>query len=154
MIDKPELTRTEAQQTASIHMTVRGVDMPKFMGPAIQELMDTLKAQGITPTGPMYSYHHRMPSDTFDFEVGVPVGQAVKPEGRVRPSQLPAAKVLRTMYHGPYEGLSDGWSAFMAQVKASGHQPQDSFWEFYVSGPESSPDPKNWMTELNRPLVG
>ena len=42
----------------------------------------------------------------------------------------------------------------MAMVKESGENPQDAFWESYVAGPGSSPDPKNWRTELNRPLIG
>ena len=153
MIDEPTIVRTPAQRTASIHLTVPGPEMPKHMGPAIEELMRTLAEQGVKPTGPMFSYHYRMPSDTFDFEVGVPVAQPVKEAGRVRNSELPAAKVLQTTYHGPYEGLADGWSAFMQQISKSGHRPGPGFWERYVSGPESSPDPKNWKTELNRPLV-
>jgi effector-binding domain-containing protein len=153
-LDKPEITRTEKQLTASIHMVVPGPEMPKYMGPAIEELMMTLAAQGIQPSGPMFSYHYRMPSDTFDFEVGVPVSKPVKPAGRVKTFELPASKVIRTTYHGPYEGLADGWMGFMDMVKESGEKAQDSFWESYVAGPESSPDPKNWKTELNRPLVG
>lgn len=154
MIDQPRILHTQVQHTAAIHLTVPGREMPKHMGPAMQELMETLKAQGIKPAGPMYSYHFRMPGETFDFEVGVPVAEAVKPQGRVKPSTLPATKVLRTTYHGPYEQLADGWRAFMEQVDASGETPQPAFWESYVAGPESSPDPKQWRTELNRPLVG
>jgi len=154
VIDEPQVVQTRQQLTASIHLVVPGPEMPEFMGPAIEELMRTLADQGIKPTGPMFSYHYRMPSDTFDFEVGVPVAQEVKPKGRVRSGHLPAEKVLRTTYHGPYDGLADGWRAFMEQVEQSGHEPRPSFWESYVAGPESSPDPANWRTELNRPLVG
>jgi hypothetical protein len=34
-----------------------------------------------------------------------------------------------------------------------GHTPGPDLWERYIAGPESSPAPATWRTELNRPLV-
>jgi effector-binding domain-containing protein len=83
---------------------IPGRDMPKYMDPAIQEIIKRhLTAQGMQTAGPMFSYHHRRPSDTFDFEIGFPVSKAIKPEGRVINSTLPAVKVVRSVYQGPYE---------------------------------------------------
>ena len=61
--------------------------------------------------------------------------------------------VARAVYHGPYEGLAAAWAEFCAWVEAGGHTPAEDLWERYVVGPESSPDPAVWRTELNRPLV-
>lgn len=44
----------------------------------------------------------------FDFEISVPVTSPVAAAGRVKPGQLPATKVARTIYHGPYEGAALG----------------------------------------------
>lgn len=153
MIDTPTIVTTAAQRTAVIHLVVPGPEMPKYMGPAIEELMKTLAEQGIRPAGPMFSYHHRMPSDVFDFEVGFPVDVPVKAQGRVKAGEIPAETVFRTTYRGPYEGLSGGWQAFGKAMKESGRKVADRFWESYAVGPESSPDPKNWRTELNRPVI-
>lgn len=68
-------------------------------------------------------------------------------------SRLPAAKIVRTTYRGDYEGLASAWGEFCAWIKNEGLQVQDSLWESYVVGPVSSPDPTQWCTELNRPLV-
>jgi effector-binding domain-containing protein len=95
-----------------------------------------------------------MDPKVFDFEVGVPVKSAVKPAGRVKPGELPAAKVVRTVYHGPYEGLGDAWGEFNKLIAAEGHKAGPSLWECYVAGPESGPDSSKWRTELNRPLAG
>ena len=70
------------------------------MGPAIAEVMAAVVAQGLAPAGPVFSHHLRMDPDTFDFEVGVPVKAPVSATGRVNASQLPAATVARTVYHG------------------------------------------------------
>ena len=154
MLDKPTLLKVAAQQTAVIHLYVLGREMPKYMHPAMEELAKTLAAQGIKPAGPMFTFHHRMPSEIFDFEVGFPVTEAVKASGRVVPGELPAGDVLRTTYHGPYEGLAEAWREFLEQVAATGREAAPTFWESYAAGPETGTDTSKWRTELNRPLVG
>jgi len=89
----------------------------------------------------------------FDFELGVEVTAPVKSAGRVKPGVLPAAKVARTIYHGPYQGLPGAWGEFVDWMKANGHEQAEDLWEVYSVGPRSSPDPANWRTELNRPLT-
>ena len=154
MIDTPEIAETAAQQTAIIRLTFPRVEIHNVMGPAIGEVFAAVATQGIGPRGPVFSHHLRMDPGTFDFEVGVPVDSSVTPVGRVQPGSFPATTVARTVYHGPYEGLGAAWGEFGAWIAASGRTPAPDLWERYVSGPESSPDPANWRTELNRPLVG
>src|SRR5438309_11896373 len=102
MIERPQITKTAVQQTAVIHLTIPRDQIQSVMGPAICEVMAALSAQGVAPAGPCFSHHFRMHPDTFDFEVGFPVAAPIKAAGRVTPSELPAATVARTVYHGPY----------------------------------------------------
>jgi effector-binding domain-containing protein len=62
--------------------------------------------------------------------------------------------VARTVHHGGYEGLPLAWGKFLAWVADGGHTPAPDLWERYLVGPESSPDPADWRTELNQPLLG
>jgi effector-binding domain-containing protein len=89
----------------------------------------------------------------FAFEIGVPVAAPVAAAGRVKPSRWPAETVARTVYHGDYEGLGPAWGEFQAWIAAEGHTSAPDLWECYVVGPESSPDPADWRTELTRPLI-
>ncbi len=154
MIDTPEITQTQKQLTAYIHVTVPRNEIQLVMGPGITELMSTLAAQGIAPVGPWFTHHRTMDPATFDFEISVPVATPVTESGRVKAGELRAAKVARTVYHGPYEGLGAAWGEFMAWIAAEGHTPAADLWECYLAGPESGPDPSKWRTELNRPLLG
>ena len=106
MLDKPHIVRTQAQATAVIKLTIPRAEIQRVMGPAIAEVMGAIAAQDIAPAGPVFSHHFKITPDTFDFEVGVPVARAVSETGRVKASQLPAATLARTVYHGPYEGLA------------------------------------------------
>lgn len=148
-MDDLQIVDTDEQLTASIHLVIDGPSMPSVMDAAIQELYATVLGQGAEPTGPLFSFHHRRPTDTFDFEIGVTVNTAVAPEGRVHPSILPAVTVARAIYRGPYEGLAGGWQEMMGKVAEANLDTKDRFWECYVKGPMEVPDSADYETELN-----
>lgn len=152
MIDTPQIVQSEALHTAVIRFTIAKHAIQEVMGPAIGEVFATLGAQGLRPAGAVFSYHSRIYPEGWDFEVGVPVPKPVTQSGRVVASQLPARKVARTNYRGGYEGLGAAWGELDAWIAKSKLAAEPSLWEFYAAGPESSPDPKLWRTELNRPL--
>src|SRR5690348_4099239 len=95
MLDEPQIVETKTQPTAVIRLAIPRAEIQKVMGPAIAEVMAAAAAQGVGPTGPVYSHHFKMDPEVFDFEVGVPVSAPIKPTGRVVASQLPAATVAR-----------------------------------------------------------
>ena len=152
MISTPQILQTKAQSAAVIHITVPRREMPKVFGPAVGELMAALAAQGVEPIGAVFAHHLKMSPDSFDFELGVKVAAPVIATGRVKPGELPAAKVARTIYSGPYEGLPSAWGEFNQWLNANGHEQAADLWELYSVGPQSTPDPAQWRTELNRPL--
>jgi effector-binding domain-containing protein len=153
MIDTPNILDASVQHTATIHLTVPRTKMQSVMGPAIQEVMAAVAAQGAVPIGPVFSYHLKLPTDVFDFEVGVPVANVVLASGRVKPSVLPKARVARTIYRGPYEGLGVAWGEFNEWIAGQSLHAAPSLWECYAVGPQAASDPSAWQTELNRPLV-
>lgn len=152
MISPPITVTTEAQPAAVIRLTIPRDEIQHVMGPAIQEVMQAVASQNLTPAGPVFSRHFDMQPDIFDFEVGVPIDGDFTPVGRVYVSELPAATVLQSVYSGPYEGLGEGWGEFMGWIEDNGHTTANGLWERYVTGPETSPDPADWRTELNKPL--
>ena len=125
MSPDPEIVDSPAQRIAVIHLTIPREEIRHAMDPGIQELMATVAAQGIIPTGPWLSHHLRTDPKVFDFEIAVPVPSDVTPKGRVTMSELPAARVARTVYEGPYEGLGAAWSKFDKWVADNGHTPAD-----------------------------
>lgn len=153
VIDVPMVTETTPQLAAAIHLMVPRNEIRSVMGPGLNEIMAAVQSQGIGPTGPWFTHHLKMNSATFDFEICVPVSAPVKPVGRVVSRQIPAVRVARTVYQGPYEQLADGWKAFDSWMAASGHKPAQDLYECYAVGPESSPDASQWRTELRRPLA-
>jgi effector-binding domain-containing protein len=153
MIDTPTIAQTAEQPTAVVHLTIPKDAIRQEMGPAREEVMRALAAQGVTPAGPWFSRHFRIDPAEWDFEVGVPVTAPIAAAGRVRNSALPATRVARTNYRGGFEGLGAGWGEFDAWIAGEGLRHDGSLWESYAAGPESGNDPAGWRTELNRPLT-
>ncbi|MCB0769116.1 MAG: GyrI-like domain-containing protein [Flavobacteriales bacterium] len=149
MISTPEVITTQEQRTAVIHLVIPGQDMPKHIDPAIQEILKVLQEQGLHPIGPMFSYHHRRPSDTFDFELGFPVAKAIMPKGRVVNAVLPAAQVVRAVYVGPYERLAQAWAEMEQWVNGNKYVGTGRFWECYLNDPDEVKSPSEYRTELN-----
>jgi effector-binding domain-containing protein len=152
-ISPPQIIETRAQHTAVIHLTIPRTEMVHVFGPAVQELVAVLTAQGIPPVGSAFAHHLKMSPDTFDFELGFVTPSPVAPSGRVKPGHWPAQKAAHTVYSGPYEGLPAAWHSFLEWMKANGCSLAPDLWEHYVVGPHASPDPADWRTELYRPLA-
>jgi effector-binding domain-containing protein len=153
MIETPQLISSPAQLVAAIHIETSRAGMRQVMGPGISEAMSTVKKQGIGPTGPWFAHHHVMTSGAFSFDICVPVSAPVEATGRVKAWQKPLQMVLRTVHHGPYEGLAGAWHEFGEWVKANGYKTASDFYECYLVGPESSSNPADWRTELSRPMI-
>jgi len=154
MIEEPRIVETTSQMAACIHIEVPRSEIEQVMQPGLRELMETLAEQGIEPTGPRFTHHLRMRPEVFDFNLCVPVEREIAAAGRVQPVLLEAARVARTVYHGPYEGLPEAWGELDAWIREQGLQVRSDLWERYLFGPEAGPDPAGWRTELTRPLAG
>jgi len=153
MIDTPKVVQTTSQLIATVRIETPRSQIQHVMGPGIGEAMAAVQAQGIGPVGPWFAHHLKMDPASFEFDICVPVSAPVAAVGRVKPGQRPAIKIVQTTYRGPYEGLGDAWGEFLAWIEAGGHKTAKDFYECYAAGPESSPNPADWRTELSRPVI-
>jgi effector-binding domain-containing protein len=154
MIETPQIIETTALPMAFLPLKVPASEIRNVMIPGLNEVKAALAAQGVAETGPWFTHHLRKPKDTFEFEICVPVSAPIVAAGRVQPGAWPAMKLVRTVYHGDYSGLGGGWGEFETWIAKTGYKTAEDLWERYLTSMEAGPDPANWRTELNRPLVG
>ena len=152
MLETPELIDVPQQHTAVIRLNIPCEECPQHFGPAVGELFAELERQGIAPAGPLFDHHFSAPDTHFDFEIGVPVSQPVAPNGRVIPSERPAFRAVKAVLVGGYENLPEAWPEFMQWIDDQGLQTATDFWQLFVKGPDSDPDPASYRTELIRAL--
>lgn len=154
MLAFPLILPANPQLTAVVELKVPRKEIGAAIPSALKELKNVVSLQGIGPVGPWFAHHFRMVPDVFDLEVGVPVKGPVVPVGRVKGGKLQTTKVARTTYVGGFEQLPAVWAEFNGWLVENGYKPADDFWESYVVGYDTNPDPAKWVTELNRPVIG
>lgn len=152
-IDKPEIIDATTKPIAALYAKVPAKEIQSQMGQLLKELSDELRNQRIKPTGPWFTHHFHAPGEFFDFEVCFPVESPIKGNGRVKPGEWPATKMVRTTYRGGYHGLGAGWQEFMTEIDTMGLKVSPEIWEVYLVGPDTTNNSDEWRTELNRALV-
>ncbi len=153
LIEAPGIVDVPAQLAAAIHIVVPREDMPKVVGPGLGEIFSTLEAQRIAPAGRWFDHHLRITPESFDFELCVPVAQAVAASGRVVCRELSAMRAAQAVYKGAYEHLGPAWGEFDGWMKANSLVAGPDLFQVFEAGPESSADPAAWRTLLRRPLA-
>jgi effector-binding domain-containing protein len=126
--------------------------MPKVFGPAVQELVAAVQAQGLGFAGPVFAHHLRIVPGRWDFELGVPVSGPVTASGRVQPGVWRAMRAARTVHHGGYESLPGAWPELERWIAENRLAEAEDFFEVYTIAPDRASDPADYRTELIRPL--
>ncbi|WP_353235427.1 GyrI-like domain-containing protein [Diaphorobacter ruginosibacter] len=154
MIEPPEIVDLPLRRvTAMIALRCTREEIHLAMSRGVRELLDAVRAQGASPVAPLFTHHLRRPTDSFDFEIGIPLDHPVAACGRMVPSEWPVMHVARTVHRGRYEELPDAWNAFTQWIAARGLAMTPDLWECYVTGPERGLDARLWRTELIQPLT-
>lgn len=128
--------------------------MEEAFDTTFSELPAALAHRNLAPAGPAFSLHHRMPDDTADFEVGLPLSAPLEtaietPEGlRIEPSWLPGGRAAALSALGGYDRLPEAWAGLLEAVAAAGAEPELPFWEVYVTEPSPEADPESMRTDL------
>ena len=65
---------------------------------------------------------------------------------------LPGGSAAVAVHVGPYERLVDTYEALQAWVLEQGFELAWPMWEYYLSDPQSEPDPATWRTRIVWPV--
>lgn len=129
-------------------------EMSAAFDSTFQALFPALAQAGVNPAGPPFSLHHRAPTDTATFEVGIPVDRPLENPTTtdsgltIKASTLPAGRIARISHLGSYDELGKAWENFLQTVAASGNHLALPFWEVYITEPSPGVDPATMRTDL------
>ena len=118
------------------------------MGEFFGELFAFFGRKGIQPAGPPFAIYHGFSPPQVDMESAVPVLAPVEGEGRVSAGKLPSGKALRAMHIGPYDRLHETYNFMTAYAKEKDLELSPLIWEYYLTDPNTEPDPSKWRTEI------
>ncbi|WP_455834277.1 GyrI-like domain-containing protein [Pseudarthrobacter siccitolerans] len=147
---KVHLTR---QPVAVVRERVRMDSLTDFFGRAFGKVTAAAQLQGAGLAGPPFALYRGTPTDTVDVEAGFPIsGDFAESEGVVS-GTLPETDAFEAIHFGPYDTLQATHGEIQRQMAAEGLTPADTMWEFYLSDPETEPDPAKWQTRVVWPVA-
>ena len=152
-IERPHPGRFGAQSVVFVHVVTPRAEMQAAIHSALTEISAALQVQDVAPSGPWFAHHHKVPTDTFDFDVCFPVKQEVTISGQLQMGAIPETEVVRTAFHGSYDGLPAAWSEFTSWIRTKGYKTREDSFEVYSIGPRETKEPGGWQTDLIAPLV-
>ena len=159
-----EPTEVEVPPTLALQLDRECGSSPHEIKAATESGFDELMAFAGTHrvqfTGPPRSIYTAYGPAGVQFTLAIPVAGAVPAEAsaQVRVADLPGGKTLRFTHTGPYERLSDTYTAITGWMKEHGRMESEAdwmkympMWEEYVGNPDTTP-PEQLVTHIHLPL--
>lgn len=155
----PSIENRGLRHYVGIRRNLRQREIGQELPPLIGRVFAWLASQNIEPTGaPFFRYHVVADEDHLNVEVAVPIDASVdlSKGGEIQPGILPSGDYLVFLHIGSYDKLQAVTRKLKEWASLEGVslcQRPDGTWgariETYLSGPEESPDPANWKTEIS-----
>ncbi len=147
-----EIRQVPRQDTAVMRVRCRPDGIAASMGEALGKVFAAIGRAGATPAGPVFSRYFEFGAETVDFECGAVVTAPFTGEGEVSAGELGGEEAAVGMHVGPYDTLSETYSAMQAWIVSQGRRPASAMWEVYLTDPQQEPDPARWQTEIYWPV--
>ena len=149
----PRMIHTHEQATAVVRETVPMAALTDFFGRAFGAVMGAAQAQGVQLAGPPFALYRGMPTEAVDVEAGFPVNAGFRDADGVATGTLPEADAFEAIHVGPYDTLGTTYGTIQERMREEGLNPSDTMWEYYLSDPETEPDPAKWQTRVVWPVA-
>lgn len=150
---QPKRVHTVEQPTAVVREKVPVQALTEFFGRAFGAVMAAAKEQNVQLSGPPFALYRGMPTATVDVEAGFPVDAGFRGTEGVRTGTLPDAEAFEAAHTGPYDTLEKTYAIIQEHMNSEGCTPSDTMWEYYLSDPETEPDPAKWQTRVIWPIA-
>jgi DNA-binding transcriptional MerR regulator/effector-binding domain-containing protein len=130
-----------------VHMEEMKVVVPR-------NIDQVARAVGMRHTGPPFC---KCPAPDeegyFETEIGWPVPEDVEVEAPFEVGEYPAGTALVMKHVGPYEELGRSYRVMAEELEERGLKPASAPAEWYESDPQQVPDPKDYVTIIEWPVV-
>jgi effector-binding domain-containing protein len=147
MTYKCELVDQPAQPTLSIRTTTSIKELPQELGRAYGAIGQYMAQLGEQPAGAPYAAYFTFDMENMDIEIGFPVGGSLPGEGEIQAGKIPAGKIARCLYTGPYNKIEPAYNALTAYVEEQGHETTGIAYEFYLNDP-GEVAPEELLTQI------
>lgn len=109
---------------------------------------------GATMAGPPFLVMHDVIDEETDgdIEVCFPLAEPFAGEGEVRGVEVSAMTVASTVHRGPYDEVGPAYHTLTGWIQEHGHEVAGPPREVYLTDPQETPDPADYLTEVQFPI--
>lgn len=160
-LTEPKIETCKEQFYVSILAKMPMRQMGKVLLPLWDEVFAFIAENDLKQAGaPFWRYRIINMEGEMHIEAGVPISKATRSAGRIIADSFPAGQYVRATYTGKVKGkgLYFATGALLEWAQQHGVDwdawdvPEGHAWaarsEFYLTDPETEPDPAKWQTEL------
>jgi effector-binding domain-containing protein len=143
-----------AQRVATIRRHTSLAVIGKDVTEGFTEILAAVGRAGAGPVGPLFLVMHDVIDEETDgdVELCVPVAQPFQGGGEVRVADLPGGTVASTIHRGPYDEIGPAYHTITGWIQEHGHEFAGPSREVYVTEPQKTPDPADYVTEIQFPI--
>ena len=146
-----ELVEQEPQPALSIRTTTSIKNLPQELAKAYGAIGQYLGQLGEQPAGAPYAAYFNWDKSNLEVEIGFPVSKALPEKDEIKSTELPAGKIARCLYTGPYKEIEPAYNALTEWVKENGYEATGVSYEFYLNDP-GEVSPSELLTQIVFPL--
>jgi effector-binding domain-containing protein len=142
-----ELVDLPAQPTLSIRTTTSIKELPQALGRAYGAIGQYLAEIGKQPAGAAYAAYFTFEMESMDIEIGFPVASKLPGKGEIQSGEIPAGKIARCLYTGPYKKIKPAYDALTSYVEEQGYEASGVAYEYYLNDP-GEVTPEELLTQI------
>jgi effector-binding domain-containing protein len=159
MVTEPKIEKRSEQHYMAIRKKVNMKDISSVLPPLIGEVTEWLRTNNIPADGSAFFHYQAMNDrDELDVAVGLLVQSQETGNGHIVAGFFPAGNYAIITYLGDYRNMREGHIALESWIKQNGlkekqqKSDQGIEWggraEFYLTDPQTEPNPEKWKTDI------
>jgi DNA-binding transcriptional MerR regulator len=145
--------KVDRTTAAAVSEVIQAGDALSWLSGALGELHAALAAQRVSfnrPAGGLLANalfsHARGEATVF-----VPCDGSVRAVGRVTTLVIPAVEIATLVHEGPHDNIDLAYGSLAAYVTRHALAVEGPLREYYLTGPQDTPDMSAWRTEIGGP---
>lgn len=148
---KVELKEKETLIVASRRTTTRIDNISNIIGKVFEDIYQ----MNLQPAGPVMTvyYDKEFNAENMDIEICIPVNKKANIEKSSKLTDFKGGLNACTTFVGPYSRLGEAYAKVMKWIEDNGYKNSGAPFEIYLTGPKSTGNPDQFITEVCFPVT-
>jgi len=149
-----QVKEVPAQHVAAVKKHTSLATVGQDIGTGMREIWEAITGRGIPVAGPPFLVMYDVIDEETegDIEICVPVPSPFEGDGGVYGREVEAVTAATTVHRGPYDEVGPAYHTVTGWVQEHGHEIAGPPREVYLTDPQETPDPADYLTEVVFPI--